>query len=84
MAGITGRMAHFLQQAQGHDSYSNVLALEEELKMFISSLPPCYALTNPDTSFDKLRPYVPVHRFLVSIISLFYNSLLRPHGICSC
>ncbi|KAF8486532.1 fungal-specific transcription factor domain-containing protein [Gautieria morchelliformis] len=80
LAGITGRMTHYLQQVQGHDSYSNVLALEEELKMFISSLPPCYALADPDTSFDEIRPYVPVHRFLLLTEVMFYRiGLHRPY-----
>lgn len=67
LAAIMGRIAHHFQQVHGHEPYSNVLALEDELQNFISSLPSCYALTNPDTSMDGLQSFVPVHRFLVSI-----------------
>ena len=83
LAGIMGRMAHHFQQVQGQGSYSEVLASEDELKNFISSLPPCFALTNPDTSFDESRPYVPVHRYLVSITSLLYIFIV-PQGVFSC
>ncbi|KAF8591511.1 hypothetical protein K439DRAFT_1650746 [Ramaria rubella] len=80
LAGIMGRIAHHFQQVQGHDPYSEVLALEEELNKFITSLPPCYSLTNPDTSFDDTRTYIPVHRFLLLTEVMFYRiGLHRPY-----
>ena len=60
-----GRITRHFQQVHGHEPYSKVLALEEEIQKYIASLPPCYAITNPDTSYDETRPFVPVHRFLV-------------------
>ena len=76
-----GRIAHHYHKVRGQGPYSNVLALEEELKKYIASLPPCYDLINPDMSFDEVRPYVPMHRFLVNIIILFH--LTKAHRVAS-
>src|ERR1700753_3496812 len=64
LAQIIGRICHHFQQVRHKSHYSEVIALEEELSRFASSLPPQFTL-DPDTSLDEARPYLPVHRFLV-------------------
>ncbi|KIJ56788.1 hypothetical protein M422DRAFT_150057 [Sphaerobolus stellatus SS14] len=79
-ASIVGRIARHFQHVNGHEPYSKVLALEEEIQKYIAALPPCYALANPDTSMDESRPFVPVHRFVLLAEIMFSRiGLHRPY-----
>ncbi|KAG1779359.1 hypothetical protein EV702DRAFT_1178491 [Suillus placidus] len=50
--------------------YSDVLALDDDLLKFVSNLPPHFSL-DPDTSLDKTKQFIPVHRFLLITEVLF-------------
>ncbi|KAH0587632.1 hypothetical protein H2248_006401 [Termitomyces sp. 'cryptogamus'] len=79
LAQIIGRIVHHFQQVRERSSYSEVVALDDELLKLVTRLPPHFAL-NPDrTSDDKLK-YIPVHRFLLITEILFVRiSLHRPY-----
>lgn len=64
LAVIIGHIVHHFQQVKHHSSYSEVVALDEELLRFVKNLPPHFGL-EPDTSLDEIHPYIPVHRYLI-------------------
>ncbi|KAG5638207.1 hypothetical protein H0H81_001304 [Sphagnurus paluster] len=79
LARIIGRIVHHFQQVREKSSYSEVVALDDELLKFVTRLPPHFAL-HPDTSLDEKLKYIPVHRFLLITEILFVRiSLHRPY-----
>ncbi|KAG6917902.1 hypothetical protein DXG01_000511 [Tephrocybe rancida] len=79
LAKIIGRIVHHFQQVREKSSYSEVVALDDELLKFVTRLPPHFAL-NPDNSLDDSMKYIPVHRFLLITEILFVRiSLHRPY-----
>ncbi|KAJ7276454.1 hypothetical protein B0H12DRAFT_23490 [Mycena haematopus] len=79
LATIIGRMVHHFQQVRTVSHYSEVLAIDDELLHFISTLPPHFSL-EPDKSLDETSSYIPVHRYLLVTEVLFIrNSLHMPY-----
>lgn len=79
LASIIGRMVHHFQKVKSPSHYSDVLALDDDLLKFISTLPPHFSL-EPDTSLDEAKRFIPVHRFLLITEILFVRvSLHRPY-----
>lgn len=79
LAKIIGRIVHHFQQVRERSSYSEVVALDDELLNLVTRLPPHFAL-NPDKSLDEKFRYIPVHRFLLITEILFVRiSLHRPY-----
>jgi len=79
LAQIIGRICHHFQQVNHKSHYNEVIALEEELSRFTSSLPAPFALEH-DTSLDDSHSYLAVHRFLVLTEIMFVRmSLHRPY-----
>jgi hypothetical protein len=79
LASIIGRMVHHFQKVNTPSHYSDVLALDDDLLKFVSTLPPHFAL-EPDTSLDETMRFLPVHRFLLITEILFVRiSLHRPY-----
>lgn len=79
LASIIGRMVHHFQKVHTPSHYSDVLALDDDLLKFVSTLPPHFAL-EPDTSLDESMQFIPVHRFLLITEILFVRvSLHRPY-----
>ncbi|RDB22686.1 putative transcriptional regulatory protein C1F7.11c [Hypsizygus marmoreus] len=79
LAKIIGRIVHHFQQVRDKSSYSEVVALDDDLLKFVTRLPPHFAL-QPDKSLDEISKYIPVHRFLLITEILFVRiSLHRPY-----
>ncbi|KIK68090.1 hypothetical protein GYMLUDRAFT_36919 [Collybiopsis luxurians FD-317 M1] len=79
LATIIGRIVHHFQKVRSPSHYSEVCALDDEILRYVSNLPPHYSL-NPDTSLDREKPYIPIHRFLLITEVLFVRtSLHRPY-----
>lgn len=79
LASIIGRMVHHFQKVNTPSHYSDVLALDEDLLRFVSTLPPHFSF-EPDTSLDENMRFIPVHRFLLITEILFVRiSLHRPY-----
>ncbi|VDB85390.1 unnamed protein product [Peniophora sp. CBMAI 1063] len=79
LAVIIGKIVHHFQQVRHASTYSDVIALDEELLKFLNTLPPHYSMT-PDTSLDQSHPFIPAHRFLIITEVLFVRiSLHRPY-----
>ncbi|KAF8558765.1 hypothetical protein OG21DRAFT_1474614 [Imleria badia] len=79
LASIIGRMVHHYQKVNTPSHYSDVLALDDDLLKFVSTLPPHFAF-EPDTSLDENMRFLPVHRFLLITEILFVRiSLHRPY-----
>ncbi|KAF8897583.1 fungal-specific transcription factor domain-containing protein [Infundibulicybe gibba] len=79
LAAIIGRIVHHFQQVRERSSYSEVVALDDELLKFVTNLPPHFSLI-PDKSLDETSKYIPVHRFLLITEILFVRiSLHRPY-----
>jgi hypothetical protein len=79
LATIIGRMVHHFQQVSNPSFYSEVIAIDDELLMFMKNLPPYFAL-EPDLSLDATSTYIPVHRFLLITEIMFVRiSLHRPY-----
>ncbi|KAH7105550.1 hypothetical protein BKA62DRAFT_690074 [Auriculariales sp. MPI-PUGE-AT-0066] len=74
-----GLVVHHFQQVKKPSHYSEVLALDEEICRFISSLPPHFAL-EPDTSLDAAYEFIPIHRFIILTEIFFVRiALHRPY-----
>lgn len=79
LARIIGAIAHHFHRVRNHSPYSEVLALDDDLQRFLTTLPPHFSL-NPDRSLDESHPYLPVHRFNVLTEIFFVRmSLHRPY-----
>ncbi|KAG6837432.1 hypothetical protein H0H93_009526 [Arthromyces matolae] len=79
LAKIIGRIVHHFQQVRERSSYTEVVAIDDEILKFVTRLPPHFALT-PDMSLDETFKYIPVHRFLLITEILFVRiSLHRPY-----
>ncbi|KAF8138714.1 fungal-specific transcription factor domain-containing protein [Boletus edulis] len=79
LASIIGRMVHHFQKVNTHSHYCDVLALDDDLLKFVSTLPPHFAL-EPDTSLDETMRFIPTHRLLLITEILFVRiSLHRPY-----
>src|ERR1700761_835136 len=79
LANIIGRICHHFQQVRRKTHYTEVLALEDELTRFTTSLPAPFAL-QPDTTLDETHSYVPAQRFLILTEIMFVRmSLHRPY-----
>ncbi|KAF5388032.1 hypothetical protein D9615_000457 [Tricholomella constricta] len=79
LAKIIGRIVHHFQQVREKSSYSEVVALDDEILKFVARLPQHFAL-HPDKSLDEKFKYIPVHRFLLITEILFVRiSLHRPY-----
>ncbi|KAJ6515835.1 fungal-specific transcription factor domain-containing protein [Mycena sanguinolenta] len=79
LASIIGRMVHHFQQVRTVSHYSEVLAIDDELLHFITTLPPNFAL-EADKSLDETSTFIPVHRYLLVTEVLFVrNSLHMPY-----
>lgn len=79
LAKIIGRIVHHFQQVRERSSYSEVVALDDELLKFVARLPPHFAL-QPDKSLDETSKYIPIHRFLLITEILFVRIILhRPY-----
>ncbi|GLB33863.1 putative fungal specific transcription factor [Lyophyllum shimeji] len=79
LAKIIGRIVHHFQLIREKSSYSEVVALDDELLKFVTRLPPHFAL-HPDKSLDEKSKYIPIHRFLLITEILFVRiSLHRPY-----
>ncbi|KIJ70514.1 hypothetical protein HYDPIDRAFT_105263 [Hydnomerulius pinastri MD-312] len=79
LASTIGRMVHHFQKVRSPSHYSDVLALDDDLLKFVTTLPPHFAL-EPDTSLDDSMQFLPVHRFLLITEVLFVRvSLHRPY-----
>lgn len=79
LAMIIGRMVHHFQRVNTPSHYSDVLALDDDLLKFVSTLPPHFAL-DPDTTLDEKLQFLPVHRLLLTTEILFVRiSLHRPY-----
>lgn len=62
------------------ENYARVLETHQKTVEYIESLPSLYRLTNPDTSFDLLFPWLsPQRYYLRSSIMLFLILLHRPY-----
>ncbi|PWN30843.1 hypothetical protein BDZ90DRAFT_248479 [Jaminaea rosea] len=67
---ITGKIAEHFQDLSRPRSYSDVIALDEELESFKASLPAPYKAQESqgmDKSFDTVCPWLPLHRYLISV-----------------
>jgi hypothetical protein len=80
LAAIIGRMVHHFQQVSTTpSSYTEVIALDEELMSFVNNLPPHFSL-RPDTSLDESSKYIRIHRFLLLTEIWFVRiNLHRPY-----
>ncbi|KIL68025.1 hypothetical protein M378DRAFT_72501 [Amanita muscaria Koide BX008] len=79
LAEIMGRIAHHFQRVRERSHYSEVIALDEELLKFASSLPPHFSL-NPDKALDETLKYIQVHRYLLLTEIMFVRmNLNRPY-----
>ena len=80
LAVIIGHMVHHFQQVSPTpSSYTEVIALDEELMSFVNKLPPHFSL-RPDTSLDESSKYIRVHRFLLITEIWFVRiNLHRPY-----
>lgn len=67
---ITGKIAEHFQDLSRPRSYSDVEKLDEELEAFKASLPAPYKAQESqgrDKSFDNVCPWLPLHRYLISV-----------------
>ena len=65
LAEIMGRIAYHTFAIQLPD-YTTVLSLDKELLDWRESLPSFFSMKNPDTSLDKIHPYLVVQRHLLA------------------
>ncbi|ORX36464.1 fungal-specific transcription factor domain-domain-containing protein [Kockovaella imperatae] len=83
LSKIIGHVVHHFQKLDEPARYSDVQMLNQELNDYVESLPPCFQMYQPDKSYDKEHPWLPVHRMLllaeilVTIIILHRPWLLR-------
>lgn len=79
LAIIMGRMSDFFQNVHSPRHYSELIALDDELRKWEHNLPPYYSL-DPDSSLDQSHSYIPLQRFLLVTEFLFVRiSLHRPY-----
>lgn len=68
---ITGKIAEHFQNLSQARSYSDVIKLDEELEQFKANLPAPYRTEEDsggiDRSFDEICPWLPLHRYLISV-----------------
>ncbi|KDN53457.1 hypothetical protein K437DRAFT_260666 [Tilletiaria anomala UBC 951] len=67
---LTGQIVEHFQNLSSPRKYSDCLRLDEDLEKFQKSLPPPYrseALGGIDRSFDKICPWLPLHRYLLNV-----------------
>lgn len=80
---ITGKIAEHFQNLASPRNYSDVVKLDQELEAFKASLPAQYQTDETlgtDKSFDEICPWLPLHRYLISV-EYHYNrcTLHRPY-----
>ncbi|CAO1626083.1 unnamed protein product [Parajaminaea phylloscopi] len=67
---ITGKIAEHFQNLSVPRSYGDVVKLDQELETFKASLPAAYRTEDVDSidkSFDEVCPWLPLHRYLISV-----------------
>lgn len=70
LAIVTGKIAEHFQNLSQARSYADVIKLDEELEQFKASLPAPYKTEESgtvDKSFDEVCPWLPLHRYLISV-----------------
>jgi len=86
LSRIIGKVTHHFQQLLEPSHYSDVLRLDDELNAFVRSLPPHFAMENPDKTLDNmLVSFLPMHRFYLHTEILFVRITLhvRPSSALS-
>ncbi|KAK0540236.1 hypothetical protein OC835_000767 [Tilletia horrida] len=84
MNRLTGRIVEHFQNLEKARQYSDVMTIDQDLRNFRDRLPGPYRHTDADTSYDAICPWLPLHRYLLSIeIFYFRITLHRPYMLRS-
>ncbi|ODN79510.1 hypothetical protein L202_03476 [Cryptococcus amylolentus CBS 6039] len=74
---IVAKITKQFQHLQGQTGYKDVEAIDAELKELVASMPPSFAMHNPDKSWDDKLWFLSIHRYYIQTEILHFTIILH-------